>query len=232
MNVFNKPLFKKNRMLRAYPPLGCVSKNKGFTLIEIALVLTIISLLIGGILRGQSMIRNTKVKTLYNQYRELVAAVTVYQDRFHFLPGDDLQASSRFTVPTNSLPTVSNGNGNGVIDGAETLAQGASCGAGVTGNEACQAFYHLRLAGIMSGQDTVSPAHSFGGGLLLSKTSAFITGWNSPTSVCYQGLTADVLRDMENLYDDRIASAGSLRGGTDYMAGSADSLAGTVCMMF
>ncbi len=212
-----------------YPTCYPTYPIRGFTLIEIALVLTIISLLVGGILRGQALIRNTKVKTLYTQYRELVAAVTTYQDRFHFLPGDDLQASSRFTVPPGAnLPAIVNGDGNGLIDGATN----AACGAGVTQNESCQAFYHLRLAGIISGRDTVSPTHAFGGNLVLSRTSVFVPGWNSPTAVCYQGLTADVVRDMESLYDDGISTSGSIRGGRDYMAGNADDLAGTVCILF
>lgn len=211
---------------------GVVYQTRGFTLIEIALVLTIISLLVGGILRGQALIRNTKVKTLYSQYRELVAAVTTYHDRYHFLPGDDLQASSRFTVPAGSLPDVINGNGNGVIDDGDKLPANTACGMGVTQNEACQAFYHMRLAGIIAGRDTVSPAHAFGGGLLVSRTSVFIKGWNSPTSVCYQGLTADVARDLENLYDDGIANSGSIRGSIDYMANSQDALAGTLCILF
>jgi prepilin-type N-terminal cleavage/methylation domain-containing protein len=206
---------------------------RGFTLIEIALVLTIISLLVGSILKGQALIRNTKIKTLYNQYRELVSAVSLYQDRYHFLPGDDLNASHRFTIPGGvGLPPIVNGNGNGMIDDANKLPENTACGPHSLESESCQAFYHLRLAGIISGSDTISPTHAFGGGLLLSRTNAFIKGWNSPTAVCYQGLTADVARDMESLYDDGSATTGVMRGSVDYMHGSSDDLAGTVCIIF
>ncbi|MES2207853.1 MAG: prepilin-type N-terminal cleavage/methylation domain-containing protein [Pseudomonadota bacterium] len=209
------------------------SSGRGFTLIEIALVLTIISLLVGGILRGQALIRNTKIRTLYNQYKELVAAVTAYQERYHFLPGDDLQASSRFAVPVGAgLPPITNGNGNGLIDDGDKLGAGGACTAGMTQNESCQALYHLRLAGIISGRDTVSPAHAFGGGLIISKGSAMIKDWNTPTSICYLGLTAEVARDMESSYDDSIAGAGVMRGGNNYMTGSSDALAGSVCILF
>jgi prepilin-type N-terminal cleavage/methylation domain-containing protein len=206
---------------------------RGFTLIEVALVLTIISLLIGSVLKGQALIRNTKIKTLYNQYRELVTAVSLYQDRYHFLPGDDMNASHRFTVPTGmGLPPIVNGNGNGMIDDANKLKESTGCGPHSLESESCQAFYHLRLAGIISGNDTVSPTHAFGGSLLISRTSAFIKGWNSPTAICYQGLTADIARDMESLYDDSNANTGVMRGSSDYMQGSSDDLAGTVCIMF
>ena len=52
--------------------LGSRSQT-GFTLVEISVVLVIIGLLLGGVLKGGEIIDNTKVKNVYNTYRELTA---------------------------------------------------------------------------------------------------------------------------------------------------------------
>ena len=42
-------------------------KERGFTLVEIAIVLVIIGLLLGGILRGQELIQNARVRNIIDQ---------------------------------------------------------------------------------------------------------------------------------------------------------------------
>ena len=68
------------------------SQQSGFTLVEIAIVLVIIGLLLGGILKGQELINSAKVKNLANDYRVIPTYIYAYQDRFKTLPGDDCQA--------------------------------------------------------------------------------------------------------------------------------------------
>jgi len=63
--------------------------QSGFTLVEVAIVLVIIGLLVGGILKGQEMIKNAKVKNFTKQADELRAAVNTYRDRYRIFPGDD-----------------------------------------------------------------------------------------------------------------------------------------------
>src|SRR3954470_16572036 len=69
----------------------------GFTLVDIAIVLVIIGLLLGGILKGQEMITQAKIKNIINDFNGLSAAMYSYQDRYRALPGDDLNAVSRWT---------------------------------------------------------------------------------------------------------------------------------------
>ena len=61
----------------------------GYTLVEIAIVLVIIGLLLSGVLKGQELIYNQKVKSTYDNYRNYTAAMYGYQDRYRALPGDD-----------------------------------------------------------------------------------------------------------------------------------------------
>jgi len=66
-----------------------MDKNqRGFTLVEIAIVLVIIGLLLGGVLKGQEMITNAKVRNLADQGSGIKAAFFAFQDRYKALPGD------------------------------------------------------------------------------------------------------------------------------------------------
>lgn len=86
------------------------TQRKGFTLVELSIVLVIIGLLIGGVLKGQSMIENGKIKRFASDVDGLVAAVYSYQDKFNAIPGDDPQALTR--------GCAANGNGNGLLETA------------------------------------------------------------------------------------------------------------------
>ena len=65
-------------------------RQSGFTLIEIAIVLVIIGLLLGGILKGQELINSARVKNLGTDFRNIPLFIYGYQDKFKALPGDDL----------------------------------------------------------------------------------------------------------------------------------------------
>ena len=80
--------------------------QKGFTLVEIAIVLVIIGLLLGGILKGQEMITQAKIKNVVADFSGISAAYYGYQDRYRAIPGDDKTAASRWGA--------TDGNGDGV----------------------------------------------------------------------------------------------------------------------
>jgi len=77
-----------------------LKKQTGFTLVEIAIVLVIVGLLIGGVLKGQEMITNAKLKRIESDNAGIAAAMFSYQDRYLQLPGDDNAADGRFSVYT------------------------------------------------------------------------------------------------------------------------------------
>ena len=88
------------------------SQQSGFTLVEIAIVLVIIGLLLGGILKGQELINSAKVKNLANDFRTIPTYVYGYQDKFRAIPGDDGAAVAHVGTGAGA------GNANGLIDGA------------------------------------------------------------------------------------------------------------------
>ena len=113
----------------------------GFTLVEIAIVLVIIGLLLGGILKGQEMINQARIKNAINDFNGLTVAVTSYQDRYRALPGDDKGASARWTTQAPA-----DGNGDGVIQGLYNDATATT--------ESHLFWQHLRIAGFVPGLTT------------------------------------------------------------------------------
>ncbi len=120
-------------------------RQPGFTLVEIAIVLVIIGLLLGGILKGQEMITQAKIKNLIADMSGIANAVYAYQDRYRALPGDD-KGAGRWSG-------ASAGDGNGIIVGKWTEAA----------KESTAFWDHLRRAGFVSGSGTDNPFNAVNG---------------------------------------------------------------------
>src|SRR5258705_1193761 len=113
------------------------SRQQGFTLIEIAIVLVIIGLLLGGVLKGQELINNAKVKSYATDFRNIPIQLYGYQDRFKALPGDDSLVATH--VPSATAATTPAGTlANGVINGDWNST--------VNTDESCLFWQHVRLA--------------------------------------------------------------------------------------
>src|SRR5438309_976411 len=132
-------------------------RGQGFTLVEIAIVLVIIGLLLGGILKGQEMITQAKIKNVIADFSGVSAAYHGYQDRYRAIPGDDPNAGSRWTTAPAAFP----GSGNGVVDGTYNNACPAVSIA--TTPESCMWWDHLRRAGFVSGNGAQQPFNAVPG---------------------------------------------------------------------
>ena len=126
------------------------SRQAGFTLVEIAIVLVIIGLLLGGVLKGQELIENSKTKSIVNDMKAVQAAYNGYIDRYKSLPGDEAAATmtARGWAGTAGAPVATAGNGVLNITAAETITGGAAA------TEAAAFWRALRGSGLLAGDPT------------------------------------------------------------------------------
>ena len=88
-------------------------RKKGFTLIEVAMVLIIIGLLIGGVLLGRDLIRVAQIRGQIKQLESYEGVIYAFQAKYNGLPGD-LPNPDQFFA--NTLTGAATGNGNGIIE--------------------------------------------------------------------------------------------------------------------
>jgi len=197
--------------------------QSGFTLIEIAIVLVIIGLLLGGVLKGQELINSAKVKNLATDFKNVPIYIYGYQDKYKALPGDDAQASTHLTAAASGV-TVRNGNGSGIIDGVwNSNGANASGAAGVTGvgavtDESFNFWQHIRLAGFGPGStDTADPnylpTNAVGGhiGVTNSVNSDPITGMVGTYIVCSDSIPFKFAKQLDTTLDDGNTATGSVQ---------------------
>ncbi len=177
-------------------------RQAGFTLVEIAIVLVIVGLLLGGVLKGQELIFNSKVKATYNLSKELSAAFNGYQDRYKVFPGDDGNATGRF--PTAA---ATNGNADGFI------AWGGDCRPGEQGGENCNSLHHMRLSGFLSGSGRDGVATPFGGTASVAGAGVFMPNAGSAPvlGIAPWGMTHKIASSIDTSFDDGNSATGSMR---------------------
>lgn len=106
--------------------------NKGFTLIELSIVLIIIGLIIGGILAGQNLVQASNIQTLISGLQNYQTSLNTFKLKYNCLAGDCPNFTTFFSG-------TSNGNGNYLIE---------------INNEQYYVWQHLSLAGMIDGTYT------------------------------------------------------------------------------
>jgi len=183
--------------------------QRGFTLIEIAIVLVIIGLLLGGVLQGQQLIENSRVKSATNTFNGIAAATFSYQDRYGRLPGDDPGAT---TARGSSWLRAAGGGGNGIVnDSADPFSPTAA-------SETELFFQDLRSAGFITGNpaDTLAaalPQNPFGG--LTTVVSGTVYATLNGLKVCMGNVSGTAAIALDTQLDDGVSATGRFRGHDD-----------------
>lgn len=107
-----------------------VEKQGGFTLVEIAIVLVIIGLIMGGVFKGQALVDSARVRSISNEIEGIRTAWVSFQERYRSIPGDFPKA------PMQIDSAAVAGDGNGRIDDP---------------SERAGVWQQLSLAGFISG---------------------------------------------------------------------------------
>jgi len=180
-------------------------KQRGFTLIEIAIVLVIIGLLLGGVLKGQELITSARVRNLISQQDGIKAAYFGFLDRYRALPGDYTAATTNINGVLAASPCGGgNGNGNGQIELAESVL----------------AWEHLSKAGFINGSYTCAAAES----TTTTPSNPYGTRMQLIYDAVYDGtptarhnvktgnqIPSDILAEVDRKIDDGNAAGGTFR---------------------
>jgi len=186
----------------------------GFTLVEIAIVLVIIGLLLGGILKGQEMITQAKIKNVMADFSGISAAYHGYQDRYRAIPGDDPNAATRWT----QAPAAISGDGNGVVGGTYNNACPAQAAVGTP--ESCLFWDDLRRAGFVAGTSPQQPFNALTGMLgVQTGDGAGAAALLDPTPgpgfvgliMCSANLPDKIAIAVDTQMDDGLAGKGTVR---------------------
>ena len=172
-------------------------QQSGFTLIEIAIVLVIIGLLLGGVLKGQAMMDNAKIQRTNNDFNGISAAIYSYIDRYAALPGDDPNAFTRWGGSA-AIAT----QGDGIIDGAWD--------ANVATAESSLVWEHLRAAGLVSGTGFTMPTNSFGGTIGVEDFSQNTTAITAGSVICINNIEGQFGEILDIKLDDGIGNTGDV----------------------
>lgn len=193
--------------------------QQGFTLVEIAIVLVIIGLLLGGVLKGQELIENSRVKSAVSSFNGISAAFYGYNDRFRRIPGDDGPIATLTARGGNWTGLVADGagNNNGIL--GPLLAAVTFTGAG-TNDEGDAFWMQLRAADMITGNMALVgvaslPLNPFNGLIGVHTDPAVMlvapaTSWTG-NKICMSQVPGKAARAIDTQLDDGAGNAGSLR---------------------
>ena len=199
-----------------------IKKQSGFTLVEIAIVLVIISLLLVGVLKGQELINSARARNLAAQNSDIQAAYFGFIDRYRQVPGDMTPTNACNAIGASNLPATANcsgtpavgGNGDGALNTDSYI-------------EAAAVWAHLAGAGFIKGSytgvatndadylaNTVAPMNVFNGRIMLVRTSKYYDAGTPSVRLAYVfggQVPVTILRELDVKVDDGNPRTGILR---------------------
>lgn len=215
-------------------------QQTGFTLIELAIVLVIIGLLLGGVLKGQELINSAKAKNIASDLKNVQIFIYGYQDKFRAIPGDDANVAIHInggTPATTPAATLNNAQINGAWNSTTTT------------DESYLFWQHVRLAGFATGPTNINdpaylPRNAEAGRLGVQSLNGFTTivdAANPMTGsyvVCTENISGRLVKQIDANLDDGNTATGSLRAvlppdtAPVPTANINDGTAYTICMSF
>ncbi len=206
----------------------------GFTLIEMAVVLIIATLLMGATLKGHQLINMAKVKQLEADFNNIPMMIYGYQDKYKAIPGDDKNAANRFSGITAA--TVQNGDGEGLIAGKWFYFNPTT--------DSSLVWQHLRLAGLMSGETNLlssgyMPQNSLGKSIDIQSGSDYgsppivdLLGQplHGTYTICSRGIPGELVMSLDARLDDGNPGMGKMLATLDvetFVSGAMPATVGT-----
>lgn len=149
---------------------GGTTSQRGFTLIELAIVLVVIGVLAGAVLVGQDLIEAARVSGTISQIQKYQTATNTFREKYGYLPGDipDPYATQFGFVARGSQP--GEGDGNGVIEGNAWVAGQSNYGLWECRGETVVFWRDLSTAHLIDGGFHTADEINCSGDLTLTST--------------------------------------------------------------
>lgn len=196
--------------------------NRGFTLVELSFVLVIIGFIIGGVLTGRQIMTNAEITNSANALQSFQAQFQTYVQNYGAVPGDDINAKTRF--PSAGLTDV--GDGSGTLGGTFDSTTASA--------ESRLAWAELRAASLVKSQggttaSTVQPANPFNG--IYGFQNGAFNGALVGNVVCMNSVPPEAAQAIDARLDDGSSNSGTIRA-MAYSGKEGEATAGTVAASY
>lgn len=166
--------------------------HDGFSLVELAISVTVIGVLLVAIVKGKAVIDNSRVSATIAKVKDFKTAVTSFQGIYNAYPGD-LPAAGLAQLNCPAAAGCAAGDGDRRIELPAGVQPAATIRAGA--GETVQFWKHLAVAELISGVSIAAPV----------AVANFAAGQSHPQGK-YAGSSFDVYFDMRHFPDGRDAN--------------------------
>ncbi len=188
-------------------------EQHGFTLVEIAIVLVIIGLLLGGILKGQEMINSARARHLADLTSDIPAAYFGFIDRYNRVAGDWNAGDASVAL---GVAVGSGGNDNGRID--NPIGPGAFTEPNALWEQLAKAGFiegaYIGGPGVPTNSSNQTPLNAFNNVVLMGRTADYEDPGAAAVRlhlVLGRGVPVDIARETDIKLDDGLPLTGVLR---------------------
>lgn len=145
--------------------LNSIRSNKGFTLVEMAIVVVLVGLAATAVVKGSDMVQAVRKQALQTEIKTTKNAFEAFKKKYNALPGDMLTATTRLQ---NCSGNCENGNGDTFIGTPNApITSAYNLGGGNTDREYQQFWQHLNKAGLRENPSAPTPK---AGGVLMVRS--------------------------------------------------------------